>query len=100
MSGFRAGDVPHPWAGLPDQQGVREIQQIPPQPQGEYLLQPSQCRKESADPDPGREEMATKNETLRIFVVDQNIWILLFEFYFSCKKLTWLSETWVCDADT
>jgi hypothetical protein len=31
--------------------------------------QPSQCRKEFWDPDPGRQELDTKNEITRIFVV-------------------------------
>ena len=34
VPGLRAGDVPHQGARLPDQQGVRAIQQVPPRRQG------------------------------------------------------------------
>ena len=37
-AGFCVGDVSHQGAGLPDQQGVREVQQVPAQCKGRIHL--------------------------------------------------------------
>ena len=38
FKGLCVGDVSHQRTGLPDQQGVREVQQVPAQCQGAYLF--------------------------------------------------------------
>jgi hypothetical protein len=50
--------------------------------------QPFQCSKEFAGPDPGRQELATKNGKIMNFQFCFVILNKTLQFYFSCKKLT------------